>query len=182
MLNFTDIPTYLGWRFTDLQPGTFKRDKADFAHMDFPILSPRPTHGPDTRPLEECEKSGPFIYFVIDRSGAICYIGKTEEVERPLYRWIRRKLNEPKNEPESYYWTHATKSGGTVFNIADGIRQAKGPYTFRYAVHSELIHFFGQRDELSHHMNSNQSLEVIERILTREMTPLWDGGKKKRTN
>src|SRR4051812_32050115 len=83
-----DIKTYLAWTFKGLIPGTFKRKKVQFAHLDYPILAPLPTLKTRTKPLEDCGLPGPFIYFVLNEAGRICYIGKSKE-SSVIKRWVR---------------------------------------------------------------------------------------------
>lgn len=64
------IRTYLAWSSNGVMEGTFKRNK--YEHHDYPIVTPLPPNGRQTRPLEECASPGPFIYFVTDGVGRVC--------------------------------------------------------------------------------------------------------------
>jgi len=88
MLQLKDIPTSIAWTFTHLLSGTFKRNRPAFAHHDYPILAPLPDRKTQTRPQNNAHAKGPFIYFVTDARGHVCYVGKSEE-EHILRRWIR---------------------------------------------------------------------------------------------
>lgn len=125
--------TRLAWRFTHLLEGEFTRNKAQFAHHRYPILAPLPSSGARTRPLQDSNCEGPFLYAVMNGSGDVCYIGKSEE-RNVLARWIR-----PGNGgPAKHYWTHSTKGGGCVFRIADGLREGE-VFELRYVTLRELV-------------------------------------------
>lgn len=122
-----DIPTALAWTFSSVLPGTFQRDKKAFAGIDFPILAPLPPQGSKTAPVEQHLGEGPYVYFVSDAAGRLCYVGKSLE-KTVLKRWIRPGLG----GPASHYWSHTNKTAGCVRKIADGVRTGNGPYTLRY--------------------------------------------------
>src|ERR1035437_4230988 len=107
MENHTNIKTHLAWTFTNVLPGTFKRNRPEQAHLDFPILAPLPNLATKTRPLEECGSIGPFIYFVTDGAGRVRYVGKSKETS-VIKRWVRPGVG----GPAKHYWTHSTKTGG----------------------------------------------------------------------
>ncbi|MEJ8837630.1 hypothetical protein [Ramlibacter sp. AN1133] len=131
-MDISAVPTHLAWEFTHLLPGTFRRNKVEFAHHEYPILGPLPAQGPQTRPLESSPLEGPFLYFVVDDRGAVCYVGKSQE-QTVLKRWIRTGTG----GPARHYWTHSTKSGGAVFRIAEGLRQGRR-FQLRYTALDEL--------------------------------------------
>lgn len=149
------VPTFLAWQFTAVNPGTFKRSKADFAHHDYPILAPLPSNGSNTRPLEEAGP-GPFLYFVISDDSEICYVGKSKE-ESVLKRWIRPGTD------RRYYWTHSTKSGGCVFSIAEGIHSGK-KYELRYTPLLSVCNSLGKAF----------SLDEAEQIMIENVRPSWN--------
>lgn len=169
MVHLKDIPTSLAWSFTHLIPGTFKRNKKQFAHLDYPILAPLPTAKTMTQPLEPISGAGPFIYFVIDASSTLCYVGKSQE-ESVLKRWIRPGLG----GPTTHYWSHSTKGGGSVFNIAEGLRQAQGPYNLHVTNLEALLSKFGEQLGVNSSMAAEDALAVIENYLIREMRPIWN--------
>lgn len=152
---FAEIQTSLAWRFTQLLPGTFKRNKAAFAHHDYPIIGPLPLHGSRTRPAEG-SSSGPYIYIVVDDQGSVCYVGKSQE-ESVLKRWIRPATD------GRYYWTHSTRGGGCVFNIAQGIGAGR-TYELRYTSVASVAAAAGEE----------VSLEQAERIMISALKPAWN--------
>lgn len=164
-----DIKTYLAWTFKNLLPGTFKRSKADFAHLDYPIVAPLPTLKTKTRPIEECGSAGPFIYFVVDGVGGICYIGKSKE-SSVIKRWVRPGIG----GPSSHYWTHSTQSGGSVFNIADGLRKEEGPFSLRYTTLSSLLPLYGRQFGILPTTPAALALKFMEDGLTQALSPLWN--------
>lgn len=160
--------THLAWIFSHVLEGTFKRNKKIFAHHNYPILAPLPSHKSRTRPLEDAG-AGPFIYFVTDRSGTITYIGKSEE-ENVLLRWARPGIG----GPFDYYWTHSTTSGGCVFEIAKGILAKNGPYSLRYATLESLIPVYGARFGITKGMAPKLALKRMEDGMIDLLTPLWN--------
>lgn len=88
ILTAQPFPTYLAWSFTHVLEGTFKRNRAEFMHHDYPVLAPLPANGTRQTPMEGSHLSGPFIYFVVDHSGVVQYVGKSKELH-VLKRWIR---------------------------------------------------------------------------------------------
>lgn len=169
MVHFKEIPTSLAWSFTHLIPGTFQRNKKQFALLDYPILAPLPTAKAKTQPIESISGVGPFIYFVVDASSTLCYVGKSQE-ESVLKRWIR-----PGNGgPTTHYWTHSTKGGGSVFNIAEGLRREQGPYSLHVSTLDSLLAKFGQTLQFNPDMPAQQVLTEVENFLIREMQPVWN--------
>jgi hypothetical protein len=153
-----DIATRLAWRFESLLTGTFKRNK--YRHHDYPKLAPVPSHRAATRPIEDTDECGPWIYFVIDGKGRVRYVGKSEE-RCVLQRWIRP--DDHKSAP-THYWTHSTGSGGSVFNIARGLRQGEGPFELRYVSLARLDGQFARAD-----------LKKTEAHLIALLDPDWNG-------
>lgn len=127
MTTLKDIPTALAWTFSSVLPGTFQRNKQDFAGIDFPILAPLPAQGSRTEPVERHLGDGPYVYFVSDAAGRICYVGKCLE-KTVLKRWIRPGLG----GPASHYWSHTNQTAGCVRKIAEGIHTGNGPYTLHF--------------------------------------------------
>lgn len=164
-----NIKTHLAWTFDEVLPGSFKRKKVIFAHHDYPILAPLPVQKRRTRQIEECGKPGPFIYFVVDREGTVCYVGKSQEPQ-VIDRWMRPGIG----GPTDYYWTHSTKAGGSVFNIAEGLRCGKGPYNLRYATLSDIIPEYGQSFGITNDMPQSKALCAMEKVLTSMLSPAWN--------
>lgn len=159
-MDIAALPTRLAWEFTHLLPGSFRRNKADYAHHEYPILAPLPPHGSRTEPREPAAHVGPFLYFVVDERCTVLYVGKSEE-RNVLKRWIR-----PGNGgPSSHYWTHSTKGGGCVFRIAEGLREGRR-YQLRYAPLGEL-----QRAGL---VSPGLPLEAAEREAIAALRPAWN--------
>jgi hypothetical protein len=154
------LSTALAWEFTQLLPGSFRRNKADFAHHEYPILAPLPTHAARTLPKECAAMGGPFLYFVVDDTGAVCYVGKSEE-KTVLKRWIRPGVG----GPASHYWTHSTKGGGCTFKMAEGLRSGRR-YQLRFASLRSA--------EAAGAVPAGVPLEQAERHLIAALKPLWN--------
>lgn len=168
-ITLDQIPTHLGWTFTHLLPGTFKRNRSKFMHLDYPILAPLPHDGRHQRPLNGAAVLGPFIYFVHDDLGQVYYVGKSQE-EHILKRWIR-----PGNGgPAGHYWTHSTSTGGCTFKIAEGLRTGQGPF---YLCFASLLSL---RERVSDSLNVDWSadasavLKHTEGAMIRALNPLWN--------
>ena len=169
MITFSSFPTYLAWEFSEVLPGTFKRNKKQFAHHNYPIIAPLPTKGSSTRPIQECQTAGPFIYFVLNGQGQVRYIGKSLE-KCVLQRWIRPDDSTPKR----HFWTHSTASGGNVFNIADGIASGDGPYTLRYSPLSSLLPIAGGQFGIQADEAEDEQLRKMESGLLDALRPEWN--------
>lgn len=161
--------TYLAWQFSKIIPGTFKRNKKQFAHLDYPILAPLPTNAAKTKPIEQCPADGPFIYFVHDGAGRLCYIGKSKE-QCVIKRWVRPGIG----GPSEYYWTHSTVSGGNVFKIAEGLRLNEGPFSLRYTSLSALLPTYGATFGISTGMDADLALKQMEERLIGLLSPKWN--------
>lgn len=164
-----NIKTYIAWKFTDILPGTFKRNKVKYSHHNYPILSPLPLLKGKTRPIEECSTNGPYIYFVLNGNESICYIGKSEE-NCVIKRWVRPGIG----GPSSHYWTHSTETGGSVFNIADGLRRGEGPFTLRYTPLSEILPIYGKQYGILSNETINNALKLMEDCLVNDLSPVWN--------
>lgn len=166
----TEIPTHLAWQFEAVIPGHFKRDKEDYADIDFPILAPLPNKKAGTTPIEGASVVGPFVYFVVDRNFNVRYIGKTKE-KTVVKRWVRPGVG----GPATHYWTHTNKSAGCIRRIADGIRAGLGPFQLRFisahAVPEEHVSRFSLQ-----YANLDQ-LEKIEKGLMSLLRPDWNDPK-----
>ncbi len=163
-----DIPTALAWTFNSVLSGTFQRDKKDFAGIDYPILAPLPLHGPKTAPVEQHLGQGPFVYFVSDATGRLCYVGKCLE-KTVLKRWIRPGLG----GPAKHYWTHTNKTAGCVRRIADGLRSGSGPYSLHYTT------LQAARTTLGHAvvpdtMTPKEAVKLLEEHFIATLKPAWN--------
>ena len=161
--------TYLAWEFSSVIPGTFKRNKKQFSHLDYPILAPLPTNAAKTKPIEQCPAEGPFIYFVHDGAGKLCYIGKSKE-KCVIKRWVRPGIG----GPSEYYWTHSTSSGGNVFSIAEGLRLNEGPFALRYTSLSTLLPTYESMFGISARMDADLALQRMEEGLIGLLSPTWN--------
>lgn len=161
--------TYLAWQFSNVIPGTFKRNKKQFAHLDYPILAPLPTNAGKTKPIEQCPAEGPFIYFVHDGAGRLCYIGKSKE-KCVIKRWVRPGIG----GSSEYYWTHSTASGGNVFSIAEGLRRNEGPFSLRYTSLSALLPTYASMFSILADTDANLALQQMEQGLIGLLSPTWN--------
>ncbi len=167
---FAQINTYVAWNFTEVLAGTFRRNKADFAHHAYPIVGPLPHAARNTPAIEQSASTGPYIYFVCDDQQRVCYVGKSQEAQ-VIHRWVRPGVG----GPAKHYWTHSTKKGGCVFEIAKGIQSGKSKhYTLRYVPLMEIGQNvlaslgFGAQDP------KNLSLVAIESALISALSPEWN--------
>jgi len=164
-----DVATYHAWSFTEVIPGTFKRNKKIFRHHDYPIIGPLPSSGPKTPPLEGAGIKGPFIYLVLNKRGKICYIGKSQE-KNLISRWVRPG----EGGPVSHYWSHSTTTGGCVFKIAEGIRAGDGPYALRFSTLQELMPVYAKKLSISETLPEVQKLKAMEIGLINLYSPPWN--------
>lgn len=169
MLTVQQIPTYLAWSFTHILPGTFKRNRPEFMHHDYPILGPLPTSTTKQQPLEGGVVQGPFIYFIQDGNNSVFYVGKSEE-PNVLKRWVR-----PGNGgPATHYWTHSIRSGGCVFNIAAGLRASNGPFHLRFTTLAILRERFADELRLNLALGEKDALQEAESRLIQALAPTWN--------
>lgn len=160
------LRTYIAWKFDQVQPGTFRRNKAQFAHHAYPVVGPLPTHGRNTPALESSRDRGPFLYFVCDDQELVRYVGKSHE-DQVIQRWVRPGIG----GPAKHYWTHSTAGGGCVFNIADGLKTgASRHYTLRYVPVSEIA------QEVWMQLATASAFDVarLERAVIDELSPDWN--------
>lgn len=167
------FPTYLAWSFTGVLDGTFKRLKQEYEHHDYPILTPLPVQGTRQIPLEGSDLAGPFIYFLVDQAGEVHYVGKSKE-KNVLMRWCRPGYGGPARR----YWTHSTRSGGCVFNIAAGLQSDNGPFHLRFTPLSELRSRCSAVLGIDPAFGEKEALEHAERSLIAALKPCWNGGSK----
>ena len=106
---------------------------------------------------------------MVDAASRLCYIGKSQE-ESVLKRWIRPGIG----GPSTHYWTHSTRSGGSVFNIAEGLRRAEGPFHLHVTTLENLLSRFGQLIGVNQATPIDEALEKVETYLIGELKPLWN--------
>ena len=162
-----DIHTHLAWRFETVLPGVFRRNKADYAHIEFPILAPLPERKASTLPLEGIDVRGPFIYFVVEQSSDVRYVGKSKE-RNVIKRWVRPGID----GPSTHYWTHTNVSAGCVRRIAQSIQAGAGPFQLRFisagaVAPAYLSRFASQYSDLD-------PLEQIEKGFMSLLRPAWN--------
>lgn len=164
------LKTFVAWRFDSVLDGTFKRNKADFAHHDYPIIAPLPTAGRKTLPIESSSGSGPYIYFVCDDVGAVQYVGKSME-DQIIHRWVRPGVG----GPAKHYWTHSTRSGGSVFEIARGLKERRSThYELRYIPVDNLSEEFSAQFGIASTDESAEKANKAESGFIRSMSPAWN--------
>lgn len=164
------LKTLAAWRFDSVLDGTFKRNKVDFAHHDYPIIAPLPTAGRNTPPIESCSGSGPYIYFVCDDTGAVQYVGKSME-DQVIHRWVRPGVG----GPAKHYWTHSTRSGGSVFEIARGLKENRSKhYELRYISVDSLSGEFNAQFGIASNDAPAEKANKAEAGFIRSMSPAWN--------
>lgn len=162
--------TYVAWKFNNVLPGAFTRDRQEFKGIEYPIIAPLPTHKRKTPALESSRLSGPYIYFVTDDQAQVRYVGKSEE-KLVLHRWVRPGYG----GPTTHYWTHAIKSGGCIVNIANGLKGGHSrEYTLRYVPVREIPAEVFDELGLTHMTYPTSSLEDIEMALARLVRADWN--------
>lgn len=165
-----DLHTYLAWQFEAVLPGSFRRDKRDYAHIEFPILAPLPSDKAATRPLEGASKSGPYVYFVVDRHGDVHYVGKSKE-KTVIKRWVRPGLG----GPTTHYWTHTNKSAGCVRRIANGIHEGHGPFQLRFLSTVDIPESYCK--QFSDLYPGIEALDRVEKGFMSMLGPTWNDSK-----
>ena len=167
-----DVHTYLAWQFESVMAGTFRRDKVDYAHIEFPILGPLPTLKAATSPIEGAALSGPFIYFVLNGSNDVQYVGKSQE-KTVVKRWVRPGIG----GPSTHYWSHTNKNAGYVRRMAEGIQSGAGPFQLRFipssAVPSIYFALFATQHE------QPDALVQLEQGFISLLKPAWNGRDKR---
>jgi hypothetical protein len=169
----SDVPTYLAWRFESVLPGAFRRDKEDYADIDFPILAPLPIRKASTEPIEGKGVIGPFVYFVEDRDEQVHYVGKSQE-KTVIKRWVRPGLG----GPATHYWTHTNKTAGCVRRIAEGIQTGRGPFYLRFLSSGTLPSAYLERFNAMY--PHQDPLERIEKGFMSLLRPVWNDPKSYR--
>lgn len=166
----SSLKTHVAWRFDAVLPGTFRRRKADFAHLEYPVLGPLPSAGCKTGPRESASSPGPFVYFVVDDQEHVRYIGKSLEAH-VLHRWMRPGVGGPAN----YYWTHSTRSGGCVFAIARGLQSGESRhFTLRYASIADLPEELVNCEATLLDLQPEMAAQHAELALIRALRPDWN--------
>ena len=143
----SELGLHLAWRFTEVLPGEFARDRAETRDKTFPLVGPLPNRGKETIPLEGEGLVGPYLYVVFDRGGEIKYVGKATEVGlvSPLERWIR-----PNREKTKWYWAHGTnkKTKATVTWIAEVLNGGNGPLSLYFSNYRHFVDRIRVRSEI----------------------------------
>lgn len=166
----SDLTTYKAWRFDSVLAGTFRRNKADFAHHDYPILAPLPHAGRQTQPIEASVHGGPYVYFVVDDAGWVRYVGKSLEGQ-VIHRWVRPGVG----GPAKHYWTHSTRSGGAVFEIARGLQGGESAhYDLRYFGVPGLSQRHREQYGITAAHLAAQAAALAETALIRALSPDWN--------
>jgi len=164
------LKTYKAWRFDAVLAGSFRRNKVDFAHHLYPIVAPLPAAGRQTPPLEVSLHGGPYVYFVTDDGGLVRYVGRSLEGQ-VILRWVRPGIG----GPAKHYWTHSTRSGGAVFEIARGLGNGESNhYDLRYFAIQEL----GERQREQYGITAGHpavhAVAIAEKALIRALQPDWN--------
>lgn len=176
-----DLSLGLAWEFEEVLSGDFMRDRPSVREKRFPVLGPRP-NGPTTKPKENAEAPGPYIYFVFAVSGEIKYIGKADE-RTVLYRWIR-----PDARTGLHQWSHGTNSAtkkATVEFIADEIRAGRAPVRLYFSNAIALRASLAKRsaalgiapDEVQA-LPSAEFIDRLEHYLIHALRPEWNIQRK----
>lgn len=177
---------HLAWRFTEVLPGVFERDRAEARDKTFRIVGPLPAKGKETAPLEGQGLVGPYLYVAFDRNGAIKYVGKaTEEgLTSPLERWIR-----PNREKTKWYWAHGTnkKRGKATVNwIAEALESGTGPVSLYFSNYRHFIDRIRVRSEVLRTPFSSLAslppekfIKNVEHALIYRFQPEWNEQNKK---
>lgn len=166
----SSLKTHVAWRFDAVLPGTFRRCKADFAHLEYPVLGPLPSAGRKTVPHESASSPGPFVYFVVDDKERVRYVGKSLEAQ-VLHRWMRPGVGGPAN----YYWTHSTRSGGCVFAIARELQSGESRhFTLRYASITDLPEELVDGAATLLNVQPEMAARHAELELIRSLRPDWN--------
>jgi hypothetical protein len=163
-----DITTYLAWRFESVLPGFFRRDKREYAHIEFPILAPMPGAGPATRPVEGAHVIGPFIYFVLDAERKVRYVGKSKEAT-VVKRWVRPGTG----GPGSHYWSHTNKGSGCIRRVAAALQAGAGPFELRFIAASAVPAGYADRFHVQHPLIAEPLRQVEEGFITL-LRPDWN--------
>ncbi|MGZ8247692.1 MAG: hypothetical protein ACXWUF_06580 [Methylomagnum sp.] len=175
----------LAWRFTEVLPETFERDREKVRGIRFPIVTPLPLTGQPTKPIDPRHIDGPFIYALFAETGAIKYVGvATEEyILSPLDRWIR-----PNKEKTRHYWAHGTnkKNGGVVVKMAEGLVSGEGPYSLYFTNYGRVVPRLQNRAASLGvpfggfaSVASGKLLEELEHALIYSLQPPWNERKRR---
>lgn len=176
---------HLAWRFTEVLPGSFEREREETRGIKFPILGPLPPNGSRTPPLEGQALSGPYLYVVFDGFGVVKYVGKATEkgLGSPLERWIR-----PDKITGREYWAHGTnKKKSTVNWIADGLAAGAGPFALYFSNYRHFIDRVRAKSELLRQpfdclaaLTPEAFVDRLEHALIFGLQPEWNASRKRR--
>ena len=176
----------LAWRFTEVLPGEFERDRKEVIGVKFPILGPRPTHGKHTPPLEGKGLVGPYLYLVVDGAQTAKYVGIATEsgLISPIERWIR-----PDKQGFTDHWAHGTnkRTGkATIAWVKDGLLTGLGPYSLYFSNHDHLTTAIctasakqGGSSISLQQLSPKQFIIELEHSLIYALQPEWNTQKKK---
>ena len=165
-----DIASHLAWQFESVIPGFFRRDKKDFADIEFPILAPLPDQKAATASHEGMAVVGPFVYFVVDCNSDVRYVGKSKE-KTVIKRWVRPGIG----GPTTHYWTHTNKSAGCIRRIATGISEGLGPFQLRFLSARAVPKNYAARFALQY--PNLEPIEQVEKGLMSLLRPTWNDPK-----
>lgn len=77
--------------------------------------------------------------------------------------------------PAKHYWTHSTKSGGCVFEIANGLeKDLSSHYWLRYVPFEEVSDAALEHLGLSDMGSSVPTIEKVEKFLIQTLNPEWN--------
>jgi hypothetical protein len=174
----------LAWKFSEILPGNFERDRKSVIGRKFPIIAPLPKTGSATLPLENSFASAPFLYFVYSSKCQIKYIGKSTE-KNVLERWIR-----PEKSSGIKRWTHGTtgKNKSTVEYIAEEIINGVVPVSLYFTNYEALLpqvlnrlYLLGICNSEIIAMSKEKFIEQLEHYLIYKFQPDWNVSKKNKS-
>lgn len=182
----TDLGFKVAWKFSELLPGEFERDRKEVAGIKFPVVGPLPTHGKQTPPFEGRELLGPYLYILVDARGQTKYVGVATEsgLSSPIERWIR-----PDKAGTSEYWAHGTnkrKGKATVVWLKEGLLAGDGPYSLYFSNYAHLAADIkistesrgGSYSPLQQ-LSAKKFIEDLEHALIFALQPEWNIQKRK---
>lgn len=153
--------SFLAWRFTGVEDATVRIKEGTTILTNFPVLTPLPTNHVKTDPLEMEPGTAPYLFFVFDAQGRLCFISRTQAV-KALRIWIRSAVD----DHDKHCWAHKIRTSNCVETIAKGIQAGQGPFELRYA---SLV-------RVKTEMGIQGNLRQIHALLIDRLRPLWEGG------
>ena len=77
--------------------------------------------------------------------------------------------------PAKHYWTHSTKSGGCVFEIANGLEKGlSSHYSLRYVPFDEVSAAVLEHLGLTDMDSAVPNIEKVEKFLIQTLNPEWN--------